>query len=140
MTFLLDTNVVSEWVKPLPNHAVIAWLDAVDEDRVFLSVMTLTELRFGIERLPASKRRKRLQDWLEQELPLRFESRILDIDQAIAHQCGALLAQQEAAGRQLGVVDAYLAATARAHGLTLVTRNDSDFKAAVPCLNPWLSS
>lgn len=140
MTFLLDTNVVSEWVKPQPNQAVIAWLDAVDEDRVFLSVMTLMELRHGIERLQPGKRRKRLQDWLEQELPLRFESRILDIDRAIAHECGALLAQQEAAGRPLGVVDAYLAATARAHGLTLVTRNDSDFKAAVPCLNPWLSS
>lgn len=137
MSFLLDTNVVSEWVKPQPNPAVIAWLDEVDEDRVFLSVITLTELRYGIERLPAGKRRKRLQDWLEHELTLRFEDRILDINQPVANACGEILARREAAGRPLGAMDAYLAATAEVHRLTLVTRNDSDFTGVVRCLNPW---
>ncbi len=137
MSFLLDTNVVSEWVKPQPNPAVIAWLDEVDEDRVFLSVITLTELRYGIERLAPGKRRKRLEDWLEQELPLRFEGRILGIDQTVTNACGELLAEREAAGRPFGAMDAYLAATAQVHRLTLVTRNNSDFKGSVGCLNPW---
>src|SRR5574337_1884426 len=107
MSFLLDTNVVSEWVKPQPHPAVITWLDEVDEDRVFLSVVTLTELRYGVERLAAGKRRKRLEDWLEHELPLRFEDRILDIDQAVANACGELLAEREATGRPFGAMDAY---------------------------------
>ncbi|MFB3917729.1 MAG: type II toxin-antitoxin system VapC family toxin [Terriglobales bacterium] len=137
MSFLLDTNVVSEWVKPHPNAAVIAWLDEVDEDRVFLSVITLTELRYGIERLAAGKRRKRLEDWLHIELTLRFEGRILDIDPTVANACGELLAQREAAGRPISAMDAYLAAIAEVHHLTLVTRNDSDFEGTVRCLNPW---
>ena len=137
MSFLLDTNVVSEWVKPQPNAAVIAWLDEVDEDRVFLSVVTLTELSYGIKRLAAGKRRKRLEDWLEHELTLRFEGRILDIDQTVANACGELLAEREAAGRPFGAMDAYLAATAQVHRLILVTRNDSDFEGTVRYLNPW---
>ena len=67
MSFLLDTNVVSEWMKPHPNPGVVAWLADVDEDRVFLSVITLTELRYGIERMPPGHRRKRLDQWLEEE-------------------------------------------------------------------------
>ncbi len=137
MSFLLDTNVVSEWAKPQPHPAVIVWLDEVDEDRVFLSVITLTELRYGIERLPAGKRRRRLEDWLEHELTLRFEERILPVDLQVANVCGELLARRETEGRPLGAMDAYLAATAQAHRLTLVTRNDSDFDGAVECLNPW---
>lgn len=137
MSFLLDTNVVSEWVKPQPDRAVIAWLDEVDEDRVFLSVVTLTELRFGIACLPVGKRRKRLEEWLDQELILRFEGRILNIDPAVANACGELLARREAAGRPLEAMDGYLAATADQHGLRLVTRNDSDFEDAARCLNPW---
>jgi predicted nucleic acid-binding protein len=137
MSFLLDTNVVSEWVKPQPNASVIVWLDEVDEDRVYLSVITLTELRYGIERLAAGKRRRRLDDWLQHELPLRFEDRILDIDQTVANTCGELLARRDATGRPFGAMDAYLAATAQVHSLTLVTRNDADFEGTVRCLNPW---
>jgi hypothetical protein len=137
VSFLLDTNVVSEWVKPQPNQALIAWLDSVDEDRVFLSVVTLTELRYGIERLPAGKRRKRLEHWLAHELPLRFEGRILAIDATVAQACGEFLARREATGRPLHAMDGFLAATAAVHSLTLVTRNDSDFQNTVPCLNPW---
>src|SRR5512146_1522487 len=137
MSFLLDTNVVSEWVKPQPNPAVVAWLDEVDEDRIFLSVITLAELRYGVERLAAGKKRKRLEDWLRQDLPLRFEGRILNIDAAVANVCGELLAQREAAGRPMGAMDAFLAATAALHRLTVVTRNDADFAGAVPSLNLW---
>ena len=138
MSFLLDTNVVSEWMKPHPNPGVVAWLADVDEDRVFLSVITLTELRYGIERMPPGHRRKRLDEWLEEELPLRFEGRILAIDPAVADACGKVVARSEALGRRLEAMDAFLAATAEVHRLTLVTRNTSDFQPTVKgVLNPW---
>jgi len=137
VSFLLDTNVVSEWVKPQANAGLIAWLDGVDEDRVFLSVVTLTELRYGIERLAAGKRRRRLEHWLTRELPVRFEGRVLMVDATVAHTCGELMARREAAGRPLHTMDAFLAATAAVHGLTVVTRNDSDFQGTVPSVNPW---
>ncbi len=138
MSFLLDTNVVSEWMKPHPNPGVVAWLADVDEDRVFLSVITLTELRYGIERMPPGHRRKRLAEWLEEELPLRFEGRILAIDPAVADACGKVVARSETLGRRLEAMDAFLAATAEVHRLTLVTRNTSDFQPTVKgVLNPW---
>jgi len=138
VSFLLDTNVVSEWMKPRPNPGVVAWLADVDEDRVFLSVITLTELRYGIERMPPGHRRKRLDQWLEEELPLRFEGRILAIDPAIADACGKVVARSEAVGRRLEAMDAFLAATAEVHRLTLVTRNTADFQPTVKgVLNPW---
>jgi len=138
MSFLLDANVVSEWMKPHPNPGVVAWLADVDEDRVFLSVITLTELRYGIERMPPGHRRKRLDEWLEEELPLRFEGRILAIDPAVADACGKVVARSEALGRRLEAMDAFLAATAEVHRLTLVTRNTSDFQPTVKgVLNPW---
>jgi toxin FitB len=138
MSFLLDTNVVSEWIKPRPNPSLIAWLEEVDEDRTFLSVVTLTELRYGIERMAPGKRRNRLENWLQHELSLRFEERILNIDSAVAHACGRLVAQREKLGRPMEAMDAYLAATAEVHHLTLVTRNDFDFQGTVrSMLNPW---
>jgi len=138
MSFLLDTNVVSDWMKLHPNPGLIAWLEEVDEDRVYLSVVTLTELRYGIERLAVGKRRKRLDDWLQHELPLRFEGRILSIDSTVADACGKLVAHREALGRPIEAMDAFLAATAEVHHLTLVTRNDSDFDHTVrSILNPW---
>jgi hypothetical protein len=138
VSFLLDTNVVSEWVKPQPNAGVIAWLAEVDEDRVFLSVVTLAEIRHGIERLPASARRKRLDTWLRDELPLRFEGRVLSIDEAVADSWGKVVASREASGRPIGVMDAFIAATANVHALKLVTRNEADFKSAVKeIVNPW---
>ena len=141
MNFLLDTNVVSEWVKPHPNPGVVAWLDGMDEDRVFLSVITLAELRYGVERLDEGKRRRRLTEWLEQELTLRFEGRILDVDSAIADRCGKVTARSEAAGRPIGAMDALLAATAEVHQLTMVTHNTSDFSGILKdMLNPWLKA
>jgi predicted nucleic acid-binding protein len=138
VTFLLDTNVVSEWVKPKPNRGVITWLAEVDEDRVFLSVVTLAELRHGVERLADGNRRKRLDAWVRNEIPLRFEGRLLPVDHAIAESWGRVVAQREATGRPIGVMDAFIAATANVHKLTLVTRNEADFEAAVEeVINPW---
>ncbi len=138
MSFLLDTNVVSEWVKPKPDPAVVAWLAEADEDRVFLSVVSLAELRHGIDRLAAGKRRRGLDTWLREELPLRFEGRVLPVDQAIADRWGELVARRDAVGRPIAVMDAFIAATASVHGLTLVTRNTADFQLVVrQIVNPW---
>ena len=138
MSFLLDTNVVSEWVKPRPNPGVVAWLSEADEDAVFISVMTLAELRYGIERMPAGNRRKRLDDWLCNALPIRFEERILPIDVATADIWGKLMARRQAAGRPMSVADAFIAATVEVHGLTLVTRNAVDFEPTLKgIINPW---
>jgi len=138
MSFLLDTNVISEWMKPRPNPGVVTWLADVDEDRTFLSVITLTELRYGIERMAAGHRRRRLEEWLEEELPLRFEARILPIDPDVADACGKVVARSEAVGRRMEVMDAFIAATAEVHRLTVVTRNAADFQSVIRnVLNPW---
>jgi hypothetical protein len=138
VNFLLDTNLVSEWVKPRPNPGVVEWLSGVDEDRAFISVVTLAELRYGIERMPASARRKNLDRWLEQELPLRFEGRILTVNSLVADTWGKVVARSESVGRPLGAVDAFIAATANVYQLQLVTRNVSDFRAVVKTIvNPW---
>jgi predicted nucleic acid-binding protein len=140
VSFLLDTNVVSEWVKQRPDPGVIAWLAAVDEDRVFLSVVTLAELRHGVERLADGNRRRRLDTWLRDDVPLRFEGRLLPVDHTVADRWGDVVARREAAGRPIGVMDAFIAATANVHGLKLVTRNDSDFRSVVKeIVNPWSS-
>jgi predicted nucleic acid-binding protein len=138
VSFLLDTNVVSEWVKPRPNPGVVAWLAGVDEDRVFMSVVTVAELRYGIERMPPGRRRTRLDAWLREDLPLRFEGRLLLIDDAVADTWGRVVARSETIGRPIGVTDAFIASTANVHGLALVTRNGSDFESIVgEIINPW---
>lgn len=138
MTYLLDTNVVSEWVRQRPNPGVVAWLADVDEDRVFLSVVTLAELRHGIERLADGTRRKRLDRWVREELPVRFEGRLLPIDGQVTNRWGEVVAQRDAAGRPIGIMDAFIAATASVHDLKLVTRNESDFGTTVnEIVNPW---
>jgi toxin FitB len=138
VSFLLDTNVVSEWTKPRPNPGLIKWLGQVEEDEVFLSVITFAELRHGIERLPTGQRRRQLDEWLRSELPRRFEGRIALVDGAVADEWGRLVARRGARGRPMQAMDGLIAATAQVHGLTLVTRNAADFESSVKSvLNPW---
>jgi hypothetical protein len=137
VSFLLDTNAVSEWVKPRPNPGLIGWMELADEDRVFLSVISLAEVRYGIERLSAGARRNRLERWLRDELPLRFEGRVLPIDSRVAEAWGRTVSRSEALGRPMDAMDAFLAATAEVHRLTLVTRNVSDFPTLKSVVNPW---
>jgi toxin FitB len=138
MSFLLDTNVVSEWTRPHPNGGVITWLEEADEDRVFLSVATIAELRRGIERLAPGARQRQLDSWLHGELLLRFDQRILPVDAQVASEWGRVVAQCEAIGKPLAAMDGLIAATALVHELTLVTRNVKDFESAVESvLNPW---
>lgn len=139
MSFLLDTNVVSEPLKPQPDVNVLRWLDNTDEDRLFISVITLAELRSGVNRLAPGARKRRYEEWLQVEVPLRFESRILDIDPRVADACGRIVAHREEIGRRIEVMDAFIAATAEVHGLTLVTRDVTHFQPTTKSLlNPWI--
>lgn len=105
---------------------------------MFISVASFAEIRRGIELMPAGRRRERLATWFAEELPARFQSRILDIDRHVAEAWGVLMARGRKAGVTIGPMDAFFAATAAAHGLTLVTRNRRDFEAVgVPLLDPW---
>ena len=138
MNFLLDTNVVSEWVRPHPDPNVISWLAEVDEDRVFISVISFAEIRRGVEMLPAGRRRERLATWLAEDLPARFEERILDIDPQRCRDLGRGHGAGAEDGLTLGSMDAFVAATAEAHGLTLATRNVKDFqRLGISLLDPW---
>jgi toxin FitB len=126
--WLIDTNIISEWVKPRPDVAVVRWLEEVDEDRAFVSVISLAEIRFGVDRLAPGRRRTRLDQWLREELPTRFEGRIVPVDEEVADACGRLLAQARRTGRGLEAMDALIAATCEARDLVLATRNLGDFQ------------
>ena len=137
--FLLDTNVVSELIKPKPEPKLAKWTDVTDEALLFLSVLTIGEIRKGIARHPNATRRVKLEAWLVSDLAVRFAGRILPIDARIAERWGRLTAQAEQAGRPLSVIDGLLAATAQHHNLTFVTRNAADvIGTGVSVFNPWL--
>jgi len=138
VNLLLDTNVLSEVQRPSPNAKVLTWLDAIDEDRVFLSVASIAELRRGVVLLDPGRRRAALTAWLSDDLPARFAGRILPIDSAIAESWGDLMAESRRTGTALSVMDGFFAATALAKKLTLVTRNVKDFAPfGVPLIDPW---
>jgi len=140
MTFLLDTNVVSEWIKPRPNREVVTWLADVDEDRLFLSVITLAQLRSGVAAMSPSRRRDQLDTWISVDLPDRFEGRLLSIDPEVADRWGRITGSARMAGRPIHAMDSFLAATAIVHDLTIVTRNVSDFASSgVQIFCPWRS-
>ena len=137
--FLLDTNVISEFNRRgQPNPLVKQWLEAADTDSLYTSVLTLGEIRFGVELLPLSKRRTQLEQWLDRDVPEWFEGRILPVDQSIADRWGFVRAQAQMKGRPLSVIDALLAATALQHNLTIVSRNVSDFTVVgLSVVNSW---
>jgi toxin FitB len=136
--FLLDTNCISEVVRVKPEPRVMEWIEAAEETLLYLSVLTLGEIRKGLAGLPQGKRRTQLETWLEVELGARFAGRILSIDQSIADRWGLLAASAKAKGETLSTIDGLLAATAVQHNLTIVSRNVSDFSnTPVPVLNPW---
>ncbi|QPF90159.1 type II toxin-antitoxin system VapC family toxin [Bradyrhizobium commune] len=138
MNLLLDTNVLSEVQRPMPSPKVLAWLDTIDEDRAFISVASIAELRRGIALLEDGRRRTALATWLAHDLPERFAGRMLPIDHAVAERWGDLMAESRRSGVALSVIDGFFAATALANGLTLVTRNVKDFAAfGVQLFNPW---
>jgi len=138
VTYLLDTCVLSELVKKKPNGGVVEWLEQQEELSLYLSVITFGELQKGISKLVESRRRKKLQDWVDQDLASRFAGRILDVGRRVAARWGELSGEAEKIGRKVPVLDGLLAATALEEGLTLVTENVQHFHATeCSCFNPW---
>lgn len=136
MSYLVDTNVFSELAKPKPDTQVVAWLRDHEQD-LYVSTITIGELRRGIERLPSGKKRTALRSWLS-GLCQRMDGRILSFNTSIAHVWGQLLAGWEKKGITIPSLDSQLAATAHRHSLTMVTRNVVDFqKTGVKLLNPF---
>ena len=137
MKYLLDTCVLSELVKPAPNSAVLAWVDSRAENDLFVAAMTLGELRRGVAKLPASRRKSELSIWLE-NLQAGFGQRVLPFTSDTAGYWGEMCARVEAVGKTMAAFDSIIAATAVEHGLALSTRNIQDFAAApLMLINPW---
>ena len=135
MSYLVDTNVLSELRRREPNQGVIQWFEQRPATTLYLSVLTLGEIRKGIDALVNDDRQLKLLDWLEVELPQFFSGRILTVDAEVADRWGRLNAQM---GRPIPAIDSLLAATALTHGLKLVTRNVRDFNyPELDIMNPW---
>jgi predicted nucleic acid-binding protein len=138
MRFLLDTCVVSELVARRPDPGVVRWVDNVIEENLYLSAITIGEIKKGIEKLGVSNRQSTLAEWLEEELLVRFHGKILPIDTAVMLVWGRLVADLERQGKRMPAIDSLLAATALQGGLGLVTRNQDDFAhCGVTVINPW---
>lgn len=138
MRFLLDTNVLSEAVRPEPDPGLTKWLGVQSALDLCISVLALGEIRKGILMLAEGRKRERLHQWLRVELTRQFTDRVLPVDQAVALAWGGLSAEGRESGRPLPVVDGLLLATAAVHGLTFVSRNERDCgDRGVPLLNPW---
>lgn len=137
MNYLLDTCVISEIVKNSPDENVINWLNRIPAERLFLSVITIGEIRKGLTKLPESKRKDTLTNWLNSLLEY-YENRILTIDLSVAENWGVIQGKADQKGNSMPSIDSLIAAIAYTHNLTLVTRNVSDFKTTdLPILNPW---
>ncbi|HSK75309.1 MAG TPA: type II toxin-antitoxin system VapC family toxin [Thermoanaerobaculia bacterium] len=138
MSYLLDTCVISELASKRPQPDVVQWIDSVDPESVYLSVITIGEIRKGIEKLEASKRKETLQAWLQDELLVRFKDRLAVLDTGVLLEWGTLMGRLEKRGKPMPAVDSLIAATALHRHLILVTRNEDDFlNAGVRLLNPW---
>ena len=136
--FLIDTNVISEFVRPDPSERVIRWFESADPSTLFASVVTFGEIRLGIEDLPVGKRRTALEQWLEEGVPAWFESNLLPVTKAIADRWGRITIEAKRKGVTVATADGLIAATALEHGLTVVTRNVKDFDGlGVLLFNPW---
>lgn len=138
MSYLIDTCCISELAKQNPDENVIQWFFDHNELDMYLSVITFGELRKGIEKLPSSKRKRRLNHWINEDLLHRFKNRALDVSQTEVNQWGKISAEAEKMGMPLPAIDALIAATALAHDFAVVTRNTKDMEASgVELINPW---
>ncbi|MER8523532.1 type II toxin-antitoxin system VapC family toxin [Mesorhizobium sp. M1076] len=138
MRLLLDTNVLSEVTRPAPDARVLEWLDKLDEDRSFISVVSIAEIRRGVALMGEGRKREALAEWLARDLPQRFEQRVLPVDQPVALAWGDLMGLAKRRGRGLTSMDGLIAATAIAQELTLATRNMKDFEGfGIELFDPW---
>ena len=140
MSFLLDTCAISEWVKPAPDPGVLEWFAQQDELSLYLSALSLGELKRGIEKLAAGKRKPFLQKWLTVNVIQRFGNRVLPPDADVCLRWGEMQAQLEKLGKPMPAIDGLIAATALRHQLTVVTRNIRDMASSgVVLFNPWVA-
>jgi len=138
MSFLIDTCCISELVKKKPNPNVLKWFTDQDEFSMYISVITFGELRKGIEKLPDSKKKKELNQWVKEDLNSRFKNRILSINMGEVNRWGKILATAEKKGKPLPAIDSLIAATAQVHNLSVVTRNTQVIEGSgVDVINPW---
>lgn len=138
MKYLLDTCVISELAKPLPCKKVISWVSRNDEENFYLSSLTFGELHKGVSKLPPSKRKQNLHQWIEYDLKERFASRVLDVNLTVAKAWGEIQGKLEIKGCPMPAIDSLIAATGVAHDLIVVTRNIADMKeSGVSLFNPW---
>ncbi len=138
MNYLLDTCVLSELVKPSPNEKVIDWLNATPNERLFLSVITIGEIRKGLTKLPESKKKTSLTNWLNTLLK-DYQTRIYEINITVAENWGFIQGSAEKSGHPIASVDSLIAAVTYTYNLTLVTRNEKDFLPSnIPIINPWI--
>lgn len=137
MNYLLDTCVISELARPTPNEAVINWISHIPDERLFLSVITIGEIRKGITKLPESKKKNQLTNWLNTLLE-DYQARIYPINLMVAENWGIIQGKAENSGTPVASVDSLIAAVAQTYNLIVVTRNENDFASTnVTILNPW---
>lgn len=138
MRLVLDTNVLSEVTKPRPDARVLNWLNELDEDRCFISVVSIAEIRRGVVLMDQGRKRDALDEWLTSDLPHRFEHRVLPVEERVALAWGDLMGAAKRNGRGLSSMDGLIAATAIAHDLALATRNIKDFESyGIHLIDPW---
>jgi predicted nucleic acid-binding protein len=138
MNYLLDTCLISELAKPKPNGKVVDWVLGENETSFYISVLTFGELHKGIEKLPESKKKKELRNWIESELKNRFQNRIIGIDMSVSILWGKIQCSTEKKGKPMPAIDSLIAATGLAYNLTVVTRNVADMEqSGVKLFNPW---
>ena len=138
MNYLLDTCVISELLKPRPSQKVVTWIDSIEEEKLYISVITIGEFEKGISKLPSSSKKDRISDWLNEDLLIRFRDRILGLDVNTLIKWGQMVANLENQGRKIPAVDSLITATVLQHDLCLVTRNIQDFQnCGIKILNPW---
>jgi len=138
MKYLLDTCVISELIKKKPNPKIVQWIAKTEESSLFMSVLTIGEIHKGIEKLPESRKKEKLHDWIRYDLEERFQNRILDFDLQTAVIWGRIQAHSELSGKAMPAIDGLIAATGLSYDLAVVTRNSTDMEmSGVTLINPW---
>jgi len=141
LKYLLDTNIISEFVSKKPNQKVLDYVSSLDENDVYLSVITIGEIRFGIEKLDKEKQKKKiksLSDWLNNDLMQRFDGRVLDIDMKVMLKWGEINAQLQKIGKPMPIMDSLIASSCLAKEFVLITRNEKDFYSfEIEMVNPF---
>lgn len=140
MKYILDTNVISEAINKQPNIQVMNWLRTIDPQELYLSVVTVGEVKKGIDKLPESQRKKTIENWFENDLLVKFDGQILVLDLPVILVWGELVGELEKKGRKLPALDSLIAATTKYYDYILVTRNEKDFDGIdIAILNPFKS-